>query len=94
VLDDLPQNARHVRGTPCKHVSVGAEEVDEHCFLFGVERSADLECLAIRVIGAERDKLNLFCWLEATGMAFGTRDFLGESLQIGSQCSVQATSHS
>jgi hypothetical protein len=60
VLGDLPRNARHVQGTPREHVSVGAEEVNEHCFLFGVERSADLECLAIRVIRAERDKLNLF----------------------------------
>jgi hypothetical protein len=50
------------------------EEVDEHCFLFGIERSADLECLAVRVIGAERYKLNFFCRLEATGVALGARD--------------------
>jgi hypothetical protein len=71
VLDDLPQNAQHVRGTPCEHVSIGAEEVNEHYFLFGVERSADLECLAIRVVGAERDKLNFFCQLETIGVALG-----------------------
>ena len=37
VLGDIPRNARHVRGTPRKYVSICAEKVDEHSFLFGVE---------------------------------------------------------
>ena len=42
VLGDLPRNARHVRGVPREDVCVGAEEVDEHHFLFSVEGGADL----------------------------------------------------
>src|SRR6185312_3845126 len=47
VLSDLPRDARHVRGAPRKDVSVGMEEVDEHHFLFAVEGSTDLQCLAV-----------------------------------------------
>ena len=42
VLSDLPQYARHVQGAPREDVCVGAEEVDEHYFLFAVEGGADL----------------------------------------------------
>jgi len=48
VLGDLPPYAQHVRGIPHKHVSVDTEEVDEHCFLFGVEAGVAPECLAVR----------------------------------------------
>ena len=32
VLGDFSRNAWHVRGSPCKDVSVGIEEVDERAF--------------------------------------------------------------
>ena len=41
VLGDLPRDARHVRGAPREDVSVGAEKVDEHHFLFAIEGGAD-----------------------------------------------------
>jgi len=41
VLGDFPRYSRHVRGTPRKYVSIRAEKVDEHHFLFGVEARAD-----------------------------------------------------
>ena len=41
VLGDLPWYARHVRGTPCEHVGIRTEEVDEHGLLFDVECGAD-----------------------------------------------------
>ena len=41
MLGDLPRYARHVRGAPRKDVCVGAEEIDEHHFLFAVEVGAD-----------------------------------------------------
>jgi hypothetical protein len=41
VLGDLPRDAWHVRGAPRKDVGVGAEEVDEHHFLFRVEGRTD-----------------------------------------------------
>ena len=50
VLGDLPRYARHVRGAPREDVCVGAEEVDEHHFLFAVEGGADLQCLVVRAV--------------------------------------------
>ena len=41
VLGDLPRYARHIRGAPREDVSVGAEKIDEHHFLFSVEGGAD-----------------------------------------------------
>ena len=55
VLGDFPRYARHVRGTPRKYVSVCAEKVDEHHFLFGVEAGADPQRLAFRGPGVEKN---------------------------------------
>ena len=41
VLGDLPRYAWHVRGTPCEHIDIRAEKVDEHGFLFDVEGGVD-----------------------------------------------------
>jgi len=46
VFGDFPRYAWHVRGTPCKHIGVCVEKVDEHCFLFGVEARDDPQCLS------------------------------------------------
>jgi hypothetical protein len=69
VLDDIPRYGRHVRGTPRENLSVRAEKVDEHCFLFGDELGADPDLLGGVVAGVERDGLNRLCWLEVAGMA-------------------------
>jgi len=61
MLGDLPQYARHIRGTPCKYVSVHTEEVDEHNFLFGVEVSVDHQHLVFGAIWVEGDLLGAFC---------------------------------
>jgi hypothetical protein len=58
VLGDIPRYAGHVRGTPCKHLGVRTEKVDEHCFLLGVELGADPDLLADVVAGVEGDGLN------------------------------------
>src|SRR6185437_12524129 len=47
VLSDLPRYARHIRGAPREDVSVGAEKIDEHHFLFAVEGGADLQRLVV-----------------------------------------------
>ena len=57
VLGDFPRYARHVRGTPRKDICVGAEEIDEHHFLFVVEGGADLQRL---VVGVARVEGHLF----------------------------------
>ena len=49
VLGDFPRYARHIRGAPRKDIYVGAEEIDEHHFLFVVEGGADLQCLVVGV---------------------------------------------
>ena len=41
VLGDLSWDARHIGRLPGKRVLVGAEEVDEHEFLFGRQLGAD-----------------------------------------------------
>jgi hypothetical protein len=85
VLSDIPRYARHVRGTPHKNLSVRAEKVDEHCFLFGVELGADPDLLAGIVAGVEGDGLNRLCWLEVAGVALRIWHLLGESLQVGDE---------
>jgi hypothetical protein len=51
VLDDLPRDAWHIRGAPREDAGVGAEEVDEHHFLFWVEGGADPQRLALGTAG-------------------------------------------
>jgi hypothetical protein len=58
VFGDIPRYAGHVRGTPRKGVGVCAEEVDEHCFLFGVKPGTDPDLLGGVATGAERDGLD------------------------------------
>jgi hypothetical protein len=91
VLGDIPRYAGHVRGTPCKHLGVHTEKVDEHCFLFGVELGADLDLLASVVAGVEGDGLNRLRWFEVAGVALRIRHLLGEAT---SAYSTHSTSHS
>ena len=82
VLGDFPRYACHVRGTPCKYVSVCTEKVDEHEFLFGVEVSADRQCLAVGAVGVERDLLRAFRWFEATRVTLGLRSLCSKGLEL------------
>jgi hypothetical protein len=63
LLGDIPRYAGHVRGTPREDVGVRAEEVDEHCFLFGFDPGADPDLLGGVAAGAEGDGLNRLHWL-------------------------------
>jgi hypothetical protein len=47
MLGDIPWDVRHVQGTPCEYVTIHAEKVNEHGFLFGVEGGADVHHLAV-----------------------------------------------
>ena len=69
LLGDFPWYARHIWGTPCKHISIRVEKVNDHGFLFGVEVGTDRQCLAVGVVGIGRDLLGAFRWLEAACMA-------------------------
>ena len=85
MLDDIPRYAGHVRGTPCKHLGVRTEKVDEHCFLFGVELGADPSFLTGVVAGIERDRLNRLGRFEVAGVALCIRRLLGEAIQVGDE---------
>jgi hypothetical protein len=47
VLGNLSRNPLHVGGFPFEHIEVLFEEVDEHAFLFRIERHPDTKCAAI-----------------------------------------------
>src|SRR6185437_5386305 len=52
VLGDLPRYAMHVRGAPRKDICVGAEEIDEHHFLFVVEGALICNALSSEWLGS------------------------------------------
>ena len=58
MLDDFSQNARHVRGSPRKDVSVGVEEVNEREFLFRGKRGANAHHFAFGAAGVYEDLLS------------------------------------
>jgi hypothetical protein len=80
VLGDLPRNAWHVRGAPHKNISVGAEEVDEHQFLFRVEGGTDPQRLALEGSRVEGHLLGLFGSLDTAGVLGGGVDVLVDQL--------------
>jgi hypothetical protein len=84
VLGDIPRYAGHVRGTPREDVG-GAEKVDEHCFLFGIEPGADPDLLGGVAAGVEGDGLNRLHWLEVAGMTFHVWHLLREAFQVGDE---------
>ena len=57
MLGDLPRDAWHIRGFPCKDVFVGAEEVDKRAFLFGGERGLIRTFLPSELLGSKRTSL-------------------------------------
>ena len=67
MLGDLPLYARHVRGTPRKDISVGAEKIDEHHFLFTVEGGADLQRLVVGAAWVEGYLLDTLGGFKAPG---------------------------
>ena len=82
VLGDFPQYASHVRRTPCKHVSVRTEKVDENGFLFGVEVSTYPQHLAVGIVGVERDFLRSFRRFEAARVTFGFWGLRSQGLEL------------
>ena len=72
-------------GLHAKTSAFCAEEVDEHCFLFGVEPGTDPDLLGGVATGAEGDGLDRLRWLEAAGMALHVWDLLGEVLRVGDE---------
>jgi hypothetical protein len=82
VLGDLPRDAWHIRGAPREDVGVGAEEVDEHHFLFGIEGGADPQRLALGGRRIEGDLLGLLRGLEGAGVLGGGVEVLVDNLLL------------
>ena len=57
MLGDLPRNAWHIRGFPCKDVFVVVEKVNERAFLFGGERGTNVYVLPSELLGSMRTSL-------------------------------------
>jgi hypothetical protein len=60
VHSDFPWDGRHVQGTPREHVTIHAEKVDEHCFVFGIQGGGNAHRLTVRAAGVEGDLLDPF----------------------------------
>ena len=82
VLGDFPRYAWHVRGTPCKHVGVCTEKVDEHGFPFGVEVGADRQHLAVGAVGVKWNLLCAFRWFKAAYVSLGFQSFCSNGLEL------------
>ena len=83
MLSDFSRNAWHVRGSPRKDVSVGAEEVSKRAFLFGGKRDADAHHLAPRAAGVYEDLLGALYRLETPGRPLGVGRFFNDLLLDG-----------
>ena len=55
MLGNLPRNAWHIQGLPCKDVFVVAEEVDERAFLFRGERGTNAYHFTLGAAGIYED---------------------------------------
>ena len=78
VLSNFSRNDWHVRGSPCKDISIGVEEVDERAFLFGGKHGADAHHFALRATGVYEDLLDALRELKGSGQPLGV-DFLFDS---------------
>ena len=77
MLGDLPRNAWHLQGFPCKDVSIGVEEVDERAFLFRGKRGTNANYFALGAPGVYEDLLGALHWLEGPGRPLGVGCFFG-----------------
>ena len=82
MLGDLPRYAQHVRGTPCEHIGIHAEKVDEHGFLFAVEGGANPQRSAVGAGGVDRDELDGLYGLESPGTTLGVGHFATELVEV------------
>ena len=92
MLNDFSRNARHVRGSPRKDVSVGAEEVDERACLSRGKHGANAHHFALGDAGVYEDLLDTLYRLERPGRPLGVGCFFdglfpnGRKLLGGDNC--------
>jgi hypothetical protein len=71
---------------PCKDIFIGAEEVDEHTFLFGGERCADPHPLVPRVVGVDEDLFDALRGIKGSRILLGVgcllRGFLPDDCEL------------
>ena len=83
MLGDFSWYAWHVRGSPCKDVSAGAKEVDEHAFLFGGNCGANAYHFALGATRVYEDLLSTLYRLERPDRPLGVGQFFDDLLPNG-----------
>jgi len=83
MLSDFSLNAWHVRGSPCKDVSVGVEEVSECAFLFGGKHGVDEHHFALGVARVYEDLFGALYRLKRPGQPLGVGRFFDNVLPDG-----------
>ena len=83
MLGDFSWNVWHVQGSPCKDVSIGAEEVDERDFLIGGKRGANAHHFAFGATRVYEDLLGTLYRFKRPGQPLGVRCFFGDLLHDG-----------
>jgi hypothetical protein len=83
VLGNLSRDPLHVGGFPREHVEVSFEEVDEHAFLFRIERRLDTERMT--VVG-DNHILDVLGELERASCSLGR---LGDIFVLGWRLGVE-----
>jgi hypothetical protein len=58
------------------------KEVDKHCFLFGIELGAYLQCFITKASGIEGDILDYLGRLETIGVSLGVGQLVDEVVQV------------
>ena len=83
MLDDFSWNAQHVRGFPCKDVSIGVDEANKRAFLFGGKRCANVHHFALGAAGVYEDVLSTLYRLNRPSQPLGVRRFFNDLLPDG-----------
>ena len=83
MLGDFSLNVWQVRGSPCKDVSVGAEEVNKRAFLFGGKCGANTHHFALGATRVYEDLLGALYRLERPSRPLGIGRFFDDLLPNG-----------
>ena len=87
MLSDFPQNARHIRGFPCKDVPVSVEEADERAFLFGGKHGTNTHRFTLSGPKVYEDFFRALHGLERPSRLLGVGHFFGDLILDGGELS-------
>ena len=85
MLGDLPRNAWHIQGFPCKDVFVATEEVNERAFLFGGKCGTNAYHFTLKATRIYEDPLGGLYRFERPGRFLRIGRFFGDLLLEGGE---------